>query len=278
MRLPEALKRWWSWAVLAAFAGLGVAISRDIVLQKCVALLLLPAGLVWLGLALVAVVAWRRGQRGLAGAIAALWLLYALAGNVWVGKALLGSLEAQVPAVDPAAGPPFEAVFVLGGGTETDAADVPLLGAGGDRVAIAARLWHQGRAKHLVASGCTIAGTDIFRDLGRETATLWRGLGIPEDAIEVVPPGPINTTQEIAAYRTLLAARGWTRVGLVTSGWHLPRALALCRRAGLSMVPIMSDCRGRQPGWSLLYLIPQERGFVNVHLGCWEYLGRLIGR
>ena len=272
------LHRWWVWVGIALIMATCIAISRDIVLQKCVALLLLPAGLVWIGLAVLTIVAWRRTQRALAITAGILWLLHALAGNVWLGAALMGSLEAQVPVTDLTASPPLEAVFTLGGGTEMDVTGAARVGSGGDRVVTAARLWYQGRTKRLVASGCTIPGTDTPRDLGQETAALWRGLGIPDTAIEVLPPGPINTTQEIAAYRIAIAAHGWTRVGLVSSGWHLPRAIALCRSAGISMIPIAADRRGRQPGWTPLYLIPQERGFVNVHLACWEYLGRLIGR
>ncbi len=195
-----------------------------------------------------------------------------------MGDALIASLERRIPPLDLERLQPFDAVCVLGGGTEVSEADGPALSTGGDRIAVAARLWHAGKAKVLVLSGSSISGMERERDLAEESATILRGLGVDPRAIVQVPPGAVNTTQEIAAYSVAVREHGWTRVGLVSSAWHLPRALRLCKAAQLEVVPLGADRRGRFRGWSLYWLIPQEHGFDRVQRACWEYLGMIVGR
>jgi uncharacterized SAM-binding protein YcdF (DUF218 family) len=272
--------RWWFDLGLAALAliGLVVAVRLDLVAQKCFALLVMPAGVCWVALGVAAGICWHGRRWALAWLLTAVFALYFLAGNAWVGKGLMAILESGIPPVDPVTVSAFDAVLVLGGGTEWDAFGQPGLGEAGDRVAVAARLFHAGKTPVLVASGSSIAGMDEPRDFAADTAVLWRGLGIPESAIIRLPPGLLVTTDEIVAYRELVEHRGWKRVGLVSSAWHLPRALRLARRAGLDLVPIPADRHGRGLPWSPVWLIPQERGFRNVQLACWEFLGMMVGR
>jgi uncharacterized SAM-binding protein YcdF (DUF218 family) len=280
LRCSQRDRRWWldlAGAVAAAALTL-VALATSIVAQKAFALLLMPAGLAWVLLIAVTIASWRSSARPLAVLASIALAGYTLAGNAWVGDALIATLERRIPPYQTLSEQPFEAVFVLGGGTEFSDADGGALGPSGDRVALAARLWHTKRAGVLVSSGTSIGTMEHERDLAAETAGIWRGLGIPATAIVQIPPGAVNTTQEIAAYKTLITARGWQRVGLISSAWHLPRALSLCQRAGLTMVPLGADRKGRFRSWSLFWLIPQEHGFDRVQRACWEYLGMLIGR
>ncbi|HEX3133013.1 MAG TPA: YdcF family protein [Planctomycetota bacterium] len=143
---------------------------------------------------------------------------------------------------------------------------------------MAAHLWYAGKAKVLVASGSSIGDMEVERNLAAETAALWRGLGVAPEAIVQIPAGRVNTTQEIAAYAALIHERGWTRVGLISSAWHLPRALRLCRAQHLDLIPIGADLRGRFRSWSPIWLIPQNHGFDRIQHACWEYLGMLTGR
>lgn len=247
-------------------------------LEKTLALLAMPAGLLWLLLLALAAGCLLRRRRGLAALALAAALLFTLAGNVRLAGALAGSLERRVPVVDPAALPVFDAVWVLGGGSELDPAGRIQLGLAGDRVFLAARLWHAGKARLLVAGG---AGRDVVagrRDLGAETRDLWRAVGVPDRAIVVVPEPCWNTRDEIRACARLKAERGWGRVGLVSSATHLPRALALAARAGLDLVPLAADRLDRPRPFQLQDLVPQGRAFDTSQRACWEYLGRWTGR
>jgi uncharacterized SAM-binding protein YcdF (DUF218 family) len=105
-----------------------------------------------------------------------------------------------------------------------------------------------------------------------EAASLWAEMGIPADVV-VRLPEPRNSAAEIVAYTRLVEERGWTRVGLVTSARHLPRALALCRRHGLRVDPLPSDFRADVPPWDLPAIVPNGEGFADVQSAVWEYLG-----
>lgn len=247
-------------------------------LEKTLAQLAMPAALLWL--LLLALAGWclRRRQRGPAALALAVALLYALAGNIRLANALVGSLERRVPVVDPAALPVLDAVCVLGGGSELDPAGRPQLSPAGDRVFLAARLWHAGRARLLVASGAALDGPAGARDLGQETRALWRAVGIPDRAILVVPEPCWNTRDEIRAYAGLQARHHWDRIGLVSSASHLPRALALAGQAGLAPVPLATDRQDRPRAFLPQDLVPKGRAFELTQRACWEYLGRWAGR
>lgn len=246
-------------------------------IQKMLALLLMPAGLCWLLLLGACLVCFRRRQKPLAACLLALALLYAFAGNVHLGAALMARLESSIPPVDPAAAGPFEAVFVLGGGSEEDPLGRPQLAFSGDRIHLAARLWHLGKARLLVASGMGRDSLRGIRNGGEETRVLWRELGIPDSAILVVEEPCWITQDEIVAYHRLQTRHGWRRMALVSSASHLPRAMALARQAGLEVVPLGADWRGRPPAFQLQNLVPQANGFMDVQRACWEYLGRWVG-
>lgn len=277
----ERTRPFWFATATAALA-LGVVLllaASDLVCAKILGLIVLPAGLVWLLLAGATLFAWRRSQRAAAAALGALFLFDTFAGNIYCGSALLALLERGLPHPDAAQLASFDAVCILGGGTLADADGVGELGDGGDRLAVAAALYHAGKTPLLVISGTRIASVSTGElDLSEESAVILHGLGVPEAHLVRLPPGPQNTAQELGAYRLLIAERGWHRVGVVSSAWHLPRAMRLCARIGLELVPLAADHRNRLPALSAYYLVPQEEGFAKVHHACWELLGCLLVR
>jgi uncharacterized SAM-binding protein YcdF (DUF218 family) len=216
-------------------------------------------------------------MRGLGAYLLLLALGLALIGNPQVGYRMKARLEASLPLTSEGEAP-VEALFVLGGGSEVDVEGRPYLGEYGDRIVAAARLWHAGRVKRLVASGASNNSDRGRRDLGAETRQLWLGLGIPSEAIWVIDEPCFVTREEIQAYRRLQTKEGWTRVGLLSSPWHLPRALATAKREGLVVVPFPSHPRGHIPTAQLWHLVPQQDGVQNMQQVCWEVLGRWMGR
>lgn len=247
-------------------------------LEKTLALLIMPVGLIWLLLVAAVLLCLVRRLWGPAALCLLSAALYTCAGNICLGEVLIGSLERRYPPVLVAALEPFDAVCVLGGGSELDASGRPELSASGDRVFLAARLWHAGKARLLVTSGAARDGLDGPRDGGQETRALWRAVGIPDAAILPVREPCWNTRDEIKAYARLQAEHGWKRMGLVSSAAHLPRAMALASRAGLACTPLGADRQGRRHAFQLQQLVPQAEGFGLSYRACWEYAGRWMGR
>jgi uncharacterized SAM-binding protein YcdF (DUF218 family) len=135
----------------------------------------------------------------------------------------------------------------------------------GDRVLVGARLFLDGHTPCLVTSGSRAANAAHYaRSPCDETKAIWMDLGIPESKI-VTLPGE-NTEDEMQSLRRLVDGRGWDRVGLVTSAWHLPRALNLARRHGLQLTPLPADFRGVLPSPSMPYLAPQADALANSTL------------
>ncbi len=266
------------WLAVAALLVSAAALSPgDFELRKFVGACLMPAGLVWLGLLALAVALWRRGQPRFACVALLLWVGHTLAGNVWLGDAMLGWLQKRDGSAAQGAGGTYDAVLVLGGGIDASEEGRPRFAEGGDRVVEAVRLFRAGRALLLLTSGPPVRLSDgRITSYPALTAELWEQLGIPrENILEVV--GPKSTTDEVVALKRLIAEHEWRRVGLVTSAWHMPRALRLCRRYGVQVTPLPADEHGTE-GVKLRYVVPQWLGFQSVQLACWEMLGMLAGR
>ena len=281
VRRRAALSRWQqvsAWIAVAATFVLAGAISPgEFELRKFVGACLMPAGLVWLGLLAFARVLAQRAGRALAGAALALWLLYTLAGNAWLGSFALERLQRAYATVDPLGQGKFDAVLVLGGGVEVGDDGSPSLTAAGDRVVVAVRLYRAGKTPLLATTGpYTLLPGGAAASDAAATAAIWRQLGVPEESI-VLLEGPRTTTDEVLALKTAVAERGWRRVGLLTSAWHLPRAMSLCRRYGVDAVPLPAEAV-RTPPLRLRWLVPQQDGFQSVQTACWETLGTLAGR
>jgi uncharacterized SAM-binding protein YcdF (DUF218 family) len=276
---PRA-RRWWPLALLIAVA-LGVVwvlVAGSYDVRKVVGLCLMPAGLVWIALAGLAWQVGRLGRRRLSMAAWTLWLAYWLAGNVWLGGALMGWLERDYTRIDPLQESGFDAVLVLGGGLgRHDYGQIALYDSG-DRVMLGARLYLRGRTDYLITSGPMLEPPpEPLTSVPVLTSRLWQDLGIPAERILLIE-NVRSTSAEIAALEQLLAERSWQRVGLVTSASHMRRAMGLCRRHGLEVAPLPANFTAQEMAPKSRHLVPQADGFDKVQAACWELLGAAARR
>jgi uncharacterized SAM-binding protein YcdF (DUF218 family) len=262
----------WFPAAICLVLLLG-SVPSGLIVKKVIGLLILPPGLVWLGL--MALTCWPGLGRIGRVLAAAVLVVYTLAGNAWVGGFLLGKLEAPYVAMaEPAKR--FDAICVLGGGSAARPDGGAQLGPAGDRLIVPARLFLAGKAAHLVSSGTNVTDIGGSRSLADDTAELWRELGIPEASITRLS-GPRTTKEEIRAYKELMASRHWKRVGVCSSAWHLRRVEKICRSEGVDMIPVPADFLSAPLPWNPMYAVPQARGFQNVQKALWEFLGAATG-
>lgn len=249
------------------------SIPSLLIAKKVIALLVLPSGLIWLGL--MAIVGWP-GLNRWGRAFAVLVLAgYSVAGNAWAGAWMLAKLESPYAAMAHPA-EPFDAICVLGGGSSATPSGGAQLGPAGDRLIVPARLFLSGKARHLVASGLSVTDIRGSRSLADDTAAVWLDLGIPESAITRLST-PRTTAEEIRAYQELIATNSWQRVGVCSSAWHLRRVEQICRKEGVEMIPVPADFLSSPLPWTPMYAVPQARGFQNAQKALWEYLGGITG-
>ena len=253
-------------------------------LKKLLGHLLMPLpfglGLVSLGILLL----WtRRRMRGWIALVLG-WVVLLAAANRGVAIALTASLEntyPAVPALAEGAGPPggfgtATFVAVLGGGH----GDAPGLSAGQRLSASArARLIEGVRlARALPAAWLVVSGPSNDRENpglpthARVLADAAVELGFPRDRIVEIDSAR-DTAEETAAL-ALLA--GPEPVILVTSAWHLPRAMKLAADAGLRALPAPADyLGGRDAAIPLAAWFTWDAESLSHTTRAWrEYLGQ----
>lgn len=228
------------------------------------------------GLALLAVLAIFRGQRrwALTSLVLAMLLLLPLSLPV-VASALLESLEGQYPPTDPARCERADAIVVLGGAVRPRLQGDPFarLHRGSDRVAVAAALY-RARCAPLVFVAAGGKGTwPVIEPEALAIRSLLVRLGVPETAI-AHEQASRNTGQNAAEAWRSLSAQEIDKILLVTSAWHLPRAVAEFEAVGFSVLPFGSDYRGfLQSDVTLMNWWPDAEALLNSQRAVKEYLG-----
>jgi len=257
-------------------------------LKKILGHLLMPLPL---ALALLTLALWAasRRRRGAARAFLLLgWLVLAVCGNRGFSTALTLSLEnhyAPAPAADALPEKLRSAGFVavLGGG-HGDAAALPA----GQRLSPSARarLVEGVRLALALPESWLVVSGPHERDStpgpgsaassppshARVLADAAVELGFPRARIVEIDTAR-DTAEEVAALRRLAGDDG---VALVTSAWHLPRAMKLAQGENLDAFPCPSDYLGgrdRAPG-PLAWLAWDSESLTNSTRAWREYLGQ----
>jgi len=275
----ERATAWWRVLfVLGLVALLGVVwwFPAPIILQKLVNRVVMPCGVIWFGILFVIAYATRQNQFRTAAWLGAVEVLFTLLGNDYLAHRLAGWIETPYATMRPLETGHYDAVFVLGGSTGTTPAGVAQLGWSGDRVMLAARMYHQGQIDYLITTGERIEGLHtIGRDPSKETSEIWRDLGVPEDKILLLDGR--NTREEMEGIKQLIAEHQWQRLGVITSAQHMPRAVRLAARNGLKLEPLPANFEGAETPWTELSLIPDSASMYTNHKSLKELLANLVG-
>lgn len=260
-----------------AFSLLGKTISEKLLTE-----LVMPLGLIWLALSLLTCVLIHQKSYRVAFLSAFTWMLCTLGGNTYISNWMIHSLEQPYFTMDPLEREPFEAVVLLGGATSEAPNGQIQINQNGDRVVLAARMYHGGLTKRIICTGARIQGLSVLKmDEAQASRRLLIDLGVKPAAIETY--GGRNTSEEMSAIAEELGYA--TEVGIITSAWHLPRAMALAKRSGIRAIPLPSNFNSgptvREPtpiGKMLLRCIPGQSALSTNSRVLREYLGRLVQR
>jgi uncharacterized SAM-binding protein YcdF (DUF218 family) len=215
-------------------------------LSKILGFFALPSNaVISIGLLGVVLLATRWRRAGVWLAVASV-LACAVMGLSPLGNALILTLEQRFPPWDASRGPP-DGIVVLGGAITPDvsaARGAPALNEAAERITATAELARRYPNARIIFSG----GSDalIFKE-GVEAAIAvqqFEALGIPHDRI-VAEEQSRNTVENAVFSRMLANPQPGERWLLVTSAYHMPRAIAVFRAAGFPVEAYPVDWRTR---------------------------------
>ncbi|MBK1620611.1 hypothetical protein CKO42_19690 [Lamprobacter modestohalophilus] len=194
-----------------------------------------------------------------------------------VATALMSQLERDYPPQAAADCEPADAILVLGGAVQPLLiGDLrPRLHRGSDRVWEAARLYHAGCASQVVVSAGGKLEPPIAAPEAEAIAELLTALGVPRSALRLETESR-NTLGNARSSREVLDSSGTRRVLLVTSAWHLRRAVAIFEQAGFDVVPVGADYRSISSCRGLQCWLPSAGALEASGLALKEFLGYLV--
>lgn len=264
-------------------------VAGRIMFEKTLQSILSPVGFVWIGLFLVFYLSALHRARGPCLISLFVWLILTIAGNSVVSNRLVQSLESKYPQSAIAEYPSFDVVLVHGGGVGTSPNKSPQLRRSGDRLLMAARLFKSGKVKKIVCSG-TYGLPPYAGELSQAEAmaNILTELGVPQENIAQIDGA--NTLQEAQAFDRWLdrenqlgendssISRADMKIGIITSAWHMPRAMRLSESVGIKATAIPCDFIGkpfsRDPG----LIVPFADNLHTTHLVVKEILASMVGR
>ena len=184
------------------------------------------------------------GWRRLAGSIALIPFLILLV-SAWTsfGALLIGPLEGRFPRPAPPA--KVAGIIVLGGGFEgaiNQARGGYELNSGDDRFVESAVLARRSPGARIVVSGGNGSLLLVGEGDAATAVRLFAALGIPESRL-VLENESRNTSENVANMRDLVRPERDDTWLLITSAFHMPRAMGLFRKAGFPVLPWPVDYR-----------------------------------
>lgn len=211
---------------------------------------------------------WRRTGRTLQ-VLGIVWLW--AAATPFVAGVLLTSLQ-TFPAL-PADGalPPADAIVVLSAEADPVAAEYGGAVAGPltmQRLRYGAALQRRTQLPLLVSGGSPGTGLPSLAAVMARAASA--EFGVP---VRWQEDRSADTRENATFSAALLARDGVHRVFLVTSAWHMPRAVAAFEAAGLAVVPAPTGFRAPPPDL-VTSIVPHWYGLRDSGLALHEWIGR----
>jgi uncharacterized SAM-binding protein YcdF (DUF218 family) len=229
--------------------------------------------LIAFGGAIVRLLGWRRISNGLWVAAALLIYLSAISP---VADALLIPLEARYAPLGELRNLPSVRYIVVLGSGYSSRTDIPITAAlavdGLARISEGIRIMRQVRGALLVVSG---SASDGQTPSAIGYARFAVDLGVDADTI-VKLEKPLDTADEATAVAALVGNLPFI---LVTSAYHMPRAMRLMQRAGANPIPAPTgQLAGREIGYEVQGWIPRSSSLHKTERALHEYMGLTIAR
>ncbi len=241
------------------------------ILSKFLTLMLYPLSqaIILMAFAIILrVTGWKRSGRVLM--LLGFGWLY-LASTNWLGGKLMRALEAPYPPVAMETLPQADAIVLLGGGVRARVNDHSLanLNRWADRILYSAVLYQAGKAPRIVATGGGKENGDTEAGLMRDILGV---MGVPADAV-VLENKSLNTYDNARFTAPLLREHRWDKVLLVTSAFHMRRAVATFRAEGIEVIAAPTDHQTGPVMPALGDWLPSHTGLNLTTYALHEWLG-----
>jgi uncharacterized SAM-binding protein YcdF (DUF218 family) len=217
------------------------------------------------------------------------WILLAnfaallIASNMTFSRLILSPLEfryAAIPEINSPADIPADlaectAIIVLGSGHSDDpalAASTKLCESALGRIVEGVRIARSLPQAMLITSGPSEGDRESHGSVLSRCAQL---MGVSAQRIRVIDSAH-DTHDEVMQVKQIVKHG---KVALVTSAFHMPRAVALFRKQGLDVVPCPADYKGkRSPVFSFLNNLWDADSLSRTTIAVHEYLGIIWSR
>lgn len=240
------------------------------ILSKILWAMVSPSALMFLGM--VAALLWQRRRPGLTRALLALSTLFLGALLLCpIGAWTVRSLERRFPLPDP---PRVDGIIVLGGAIQTDESVLPgwpSLNDAAERItalSVLARRYPDAKLIYSGGSGLALDQRDREADQAR---LLLQAMGIDGGRV-IYEDASRNTWENAVDSKKLADPKPGETWLLVTSAWHMPRAVGCFRKAGWPVLAYPVDYLGNNTRWAGF---DAPRQLYTISIAEKEWLGLL---
>ena len=247
----------------------------EILFTKLVAFLIYPMGVITV-LILAAIIVRMLGKVRTARTLIVLSVLVLIVcSSPFVAQRLAAYLEDQYPPVTIAELPASNVAVVLGGlllPPLPPRNQIELVGSS-DRLLHAARIYKQGKIKHIYLSGGNVFDGFAPKDESAYGQSLLEEWGVPLNRIGT--GGESRTTyQNAIETRNYLSKNGWINkpVLLITSALHMPRAVETFRAAGVKVIPAATDIQVTTSTTPAIFGFLPSAGALQLTTRAWHEL------
>ncbi|MBR2179249.1 MAG: YdcF family protein [Selenomonadaceae bacterium] len=241
---------------------------------------ILPPGIFIVAFFAVAIYTWRcRHDPKLAIIIATITFAFYLLCTGFIAERVLGDLESEYPPPDDILSSDADVIIMLGGGAIPDVPDVD--GYGALCSSPANRLLTAVRLQRKLNIPILLSGGQVYSDTGAEAkiaSKVLRSLGVDSKDI-IVETRSINTTQNAKYSIEILKKRKLRKPILVTSAFHISRAVLNFEQQGVSVIPYPTDYLvTHSPVFHYTKLRPQSEALLANVMVLQERLRTLVTR
>lgn len=153
-----------------------------------------------------------------------------------VSKSLYANHERSFPVTPVGSSPQGDAIVVLGGDVAIPNSPRVTSQLNGNRLIHAYRLYRAGKAPVILISGGNVFPQEGLDPEAFYSRRLLEEFGVPSDAI-LLESDSRNTHENAVRTRKILGAIGIDQILLVTSGFHMKRAVLTFEKSGFDVIP-----------------------------------------